>query len=41
MAEAPVAEAHDPAYTPDQARDRAARFASKLATTTAWPTRDP
>ena len=37
MAEAPEAEAHDPAYTPDQARDRADRLASKLATTPAWP----
>ena len=37
MAEAPEAEAHDPAYTPDRARERAARYASKLATTTDWP----
>ena len=36
-AQAPAAEAYEPRYTPDVARDRAARFASKLATTTAWP----
>ena len=37
MAEAPAAEAYEPRYTPDQARERAARFASKLATTTDRP----
>ena len=41
MAEAPEAEAHDPAhdpaYTPDRARNQAARWASELATTTDWP----
>ena len=36
-AQAPAAEAHEPRYTPDQARDLAARYASKFATTTAWP----
>ena len=36
-AQAPAAEAYEPRYTPDQARDRAARLASKLATTPAWP----
>ena len=37
MAEAPEAEAHDPAYTPDQARDLAAGYRNEVAETTAWP----
>ena len=37
MAEAPAAEAYEPRYTPDQARERAARWATKLAATTDRP----